>query len=130
MSALLQTQEQSSRDGFLKKLDELQLQLSALRDAYIYEKTEIQTAVSAISAPSDEYMTCDEVALYLAMEVMTVRAGAAGTRCLYQVRIKDGRNVRYPRAAVEMHRRNRMAKGKCGTCHAEFRKSNVVQMKK
>jgi hypothetical protein len=112
MSAKLQ----ETFDPFLQRLDELQRNLSSLRDAYIRQQSGNNQSFRADS------LTVAEVALVLNQEEMTIRGGVGGTNCLYQTRIKDGRSVKYPRLAVEIHQRNRQVNGSCGNCNFEYRK--------
>lgn len=128
MSALLQPE--FKQDSFLTQLDELQAMLNRLRDSYIREKFEIGQAVQGVKASQSQFLTVAEVAQITGIEEMTIRAGAAGTNCLYQARVKDGRNVRYPREAVEIHQQNRALNGTCGTCAKQYRKlkeNNVLK---
>lgn len=66
-------------------------------------------------ARSDD-MSSKEVAEFLGISERSVHQGFAGTACLFRARIHNGRNVRYARLRVELHRRNQIERGKCGDC--------------
>ncbi len=121
-------QPQVFDDPFLSELDEIQQRLNHLRDRYITEK--LAKPANRLVYDEPESLTVAQVAEELTVKESTVRAGAAGTDCLFQGRIKDGANVRYPRGLVDIHKRNRRQNGKCGTCHTEYRNAIVVPMKR
>ena len=112
-------------DPFLDALDRLQQtlfaqqeQLNALRDAYMRER---EDGVRLPSTPPSEYLTARQVGNRFGYNNRTVLAGENGFKCLNRARIKDGGSVRYPARLVEIHERNRLERGKCGTCDVEFR---------
>ncbi len=72
-------------------------------------------------------MTADCVAYALDLKAVTVRLGEAGTGCLRKGRIKQGRNVRYPRAQVEAHMHELKEKGSCRGACLDARKERPLQ---